>query len=264
MANSFLPAALETGNLTVQTDCEAIAFDGNRTRSGFRATALHVVSRDAATGGPISRFAIKARFFVVACGAIHSAALLLRTRGFTSRPNAQKVWLQPHAAIHALFDEPVTHGSTGKTESQLPFNGVPAIYNFTGMLRDRGYCWFSSVQHPASLATCTAHLAPADHLALLSRFHYTASLTITMRDNPDRSRIVMRGDRPQLDFVESASDRERLRRCFLDASRALLAVGARKVFLPMLQPPGLSAIPICARLNGSTCRMTACFSIRIT
>jgi choline dehydrogenase-like flavoprotein len=47
----------------------------------------------------------------------------------------------------------------------------------------------------------------------------------------------MRGNRPQLDYLESAADRERLRRCFLDASRALLAVGARRIFLPMLQPP---------------------------
>jgi hypothetical protein len=140
-----------------------------------------------------------------------------------------------------LFDEPVTKGATGQIGRHLPFNGVPAIYNFTGMLRDRGYCWFASVLHPASLATCAAHLSPDEHVALMSRFHYTSSLTITMRDNPDRSRILMRGGRPQLDYLESASDCERLRRCFIDASRALLAVGARRVFLPMLQPPRIES-----------------------
>jgi len=94
MANSFLPTALETGNLTVQTECEAVAFDGEQTRSGFRATALHVVVRDVATGHRISRFAIKAKAFIVASGAIHSSALLLRTRAFDCRLNTRKVWLQ--------------------------------------------------------------------------------------------------------------------------------------------------------------------------
>src|SRR5262249_51270789 len=34
-----------------------------------------------------------------------------------------------------------------------------------------------------------------------------------------------------------AGDVACLRRCFHDAARALLAIGARRVFLPMLQPP---------------------------
>jgi choline dehydrogenase-like flavoprotein len=119
----------------------------------------------------------------------------------------------------------------------LPFNGVPAIYNFTGMLRERRYFWFASVLHPASLATYAAHLPPEEHLTLMSRFHYTSSVTITMRDDPQWSRVVMRGGRPRLNFQESRSDRESLRCCFLDAAQALLAVGARRVFLPMLRPP---------------------------
>jgi choline dehydrogenase-like flavoprotein len=139
--------------------------------------------------------------------------------------------------VYALFDEPVT--TRGRVESgrYVPFNGVPAIYNFTGMLRERGYSWFASVVHPAGLAAYAAHLPPDEHLALMCRFHYTSSVTITLRDDPARSRVVMRGGRPRLDFQESKSDRERLRRCFLDAARGLLGAGARRVFLPMLQPP---------------------------
>jgi choline dehydrogenase-like flavoprotein len=237
MANSFLPIGLETGNLTVLTDCEALTLDGVHRASAFRATTIGVVLRHPVTGTVVSRQVIRAKYFIVASGAIHSAALLSRTPALARRSNPPKVWLQPHASIQALFDEPVTSGTNNEMRRHPPTNGVPAIYNFTGMLRDRGYSWFASVHHPASLATCAAHLPPDEHLELLSRFHYTSSVTTTIRDNPKRSQLLMRGDRPRLDFLESASDREILRRCLVDASRSLLAVGARRVFLPMLQPP---------------------------
>ena len=71
----------------------------------------------------------------------------------------------------------------------------------------------------------------------MSRFHHTSGVTITLRDDPEWTRVVMRGGRPRLDFQESRSDRESLRRCFLDLAQALLAVGARRIFLPMLRPP---------------------------
>jgi choline dehydrogenase-like flavoprotein len=43
--------------------------------------------------------------------------------------------------------------------------------------------------------------------------------------------------RPELEFRESRRDIVSLRRCFKDAARAFLAVGAPRVFLPMLDPP---------------------------
>jgi choline dehydrogenase-like flavoprotein len=63
-----------------------------------------------------------------------------------------------------------------------------------------------------------------------------SSITVTIRDDPARSRVVVR-DRPQLEFHESRRDVETVRRCFRDAARAFLAVGARRVLLPMLDPP---------------------------
>jgi choline dehydrogenase-like flavoprotein len=237
MTNSFLPLALETGNLTVLTECAAVRFEGQASGRRFRAGALHTVLRDFSTGAVVARPTIRARHFILAPGAFFSSALLMQTRAIARRPVGRKVWLQPHAVVYALFDEPVTMRGRVEAGRHLPFNGVPAIYNFTGMLRERRYSWFASVLHPASLATYAAHLPPDEHLALMSRFHHTTGVTITLRDDPERSRVVMRGGRPRLDFRESRSDRESLRRCFLDAAQALLAVGARRVFLPMLRPP---------------------------
>jgi hypothetical protein len=131
-----------------------------------------------------------------------------------------------------LFDEKATSRGVMDGDRYLPFNGVPAIYNFTGMLQEHRYFWLASTLFPASLATWTSHLPPDEHLALMRRFHYVSSITVTIRDDPERSRVVL-CDRPQPDFRESRADREAVRRCFHDAARAFLAVGARRVLLPM-------------------------------
>jgi choline dehydrogenase-like flavoprotein len=236
MANSFLPLGLETRRLTIATDCEAHTLEGRSTSAGFRATALMTSVRDFSSGRVVAQPRIRARVFVLACGAFFSSALLTRSRVPPNGRAGRKIWLQPHAQVFALFDEPVTSRGRLEQDRYLPYNGVPAIYNFTGMLRERRYFWLASTLFPASLATWTSHLPPAEHLDLMRRFHYVSSITLTIRDDPERSRIVMR-ERPQLDFRESRQDVEAVRRCFRDAARGFLAVGAGRVLLPMLDPP---------------------------
>lgn len=236
MTNSFLPLGLDTGRLTVLTECEASGLDGSASSPEFRADALTTVVKDFSTGRVVARPRIRARVFVLAAGAFFSSALLMRTAVLTRARSGRKIWLQPHAQIFALFDDKVTARGIMDGDRYLPYNGVPAIYNFTGMLRERRYFWLASTLFPAGLATWTSHLPPDEHLSLMRRFHYVSSITVTIRDDPERARVVIR-DRPQLDFRESRGDIEAVRRCFHDAARAFLAVGARRVLLPMLDPP---------------------------
>lgn len=256
MTNSFLPIALDTGRLTVLTECEAVAFDGSATPE-FCASSLVTTGRDFATGRVVCRPRIRARLFVLAAGAFFSSALLMRTRGLARGRAGRKIWLQPHAQIFALFDHKVTSRGVIEGDRYLPYNGVPAIYNFTGMLREHRYFWLASTLFPASLATWTSHLPPEEHLALMRRFHYVSSITITIRDDPERSSVVMR-EHPQLEFRESKRDVETVWRCFRDAARAFLAIGARQVLLPMLDPPRIereSDLRALDRLNMSYDRL---------
>jgi choline dehydrogenase-like flavoprotein len=71
----------------------------------------------------------------------------------------------------------------------------------------------------------------------MRQYHRTMSLTVTVKDDPAKSRIVLKDGRAQLDFEESKRDIESFRRCFVEAAKGLLAVGARRVFLPLLRPP---------------------------
>ena len=236
MSNSFLPIALGTGNLTVLTDCEARSVVGQEANGGWTASGVAVSPRDAASRSATQ--AISARRIIVAGGAFFSSAILLRSPNFPNRQLiGQKVYLQPHAQVFAMFDEPTTKRGVTTNGQYVPFNGVPAIYNFLGFLEEHHFWWLASILYPASLASFVSHLPPREHFDIMRQYHRTMSLTVTVKDDPAKSRIVLKDGRAQLDFEESKHDIESFRRCFVEAAKGLLAVGARRVFLPLLRPP---------------------------
>ncbi len=238
MINSFIPLGLGTGNLTVLTECEAQGINGIKRDRSFRATQLEVAIRNHKNGKVIQRGQIKAKTFVLAAGSFFSSALLLRNRELPGRDKSgAKIYLQPHAQIFALFDRPITRRGVMKEGQYIPYNGVPAIYNFTGFMKEHKFFWLASILFPANLASFISYLPPGEHFAIMRRFHRTMSITLTLRDNPAKSRIRIKDGRAQLDFRESRMDIENLRQCFLLAAKGLLAVGARRVFLPLLRPP---------------------------
>ena len=247
MLNSFLPHGLETGNLTIVTECQAEGIGGEtcspaiRPGRSFRGTGLAVALRDFSTGRIVRRAFIKARRVILAAGAFFSSSLLLKSGvQFPNRDRiGAKIYLQPHAHIFALFDHPVTQRGKTTSGQYIPYNGVPAIYNFTGFLKEHRFFWLASILFPSNLASFISNLPPPEHFEIMRQFHNTVSITTTLRDEPTRSRIVLKDGRAQLDFRESPSDIENLRRCFLAAARGFLAVGARRVFLPLLDPPAI-------------------------
>jgi choline dehydrogenase-like flavoprotein len=252
MLNSFLPLALSTGNLTVLTESEAVAVAGEAREGGWNASGVVVSLRDQRGVGAARRALVRARRVVIAAGAFFSSAILLRSprlpnRGLTGR----KIYLQPHAQIFALFDGPVTkRGIVQKDGQYVPFNGVPAIYNFLGFLREQHFWWLASILYPAGLASFVSHLPPAEHFEIMRQYHHTMSITLTVKDEPATSRIRMKDGRAHLDFRESEHDIESFRQCFLAAARAFLAVGARRVFLPLLRPPVIEKIDDLKKIEG--------------
>ena len=236
MTNSFLPLALATGNLTVLTECDARAVVGDVATGGWTASGVAVSPRDAANRKTTQT--ITARRIIVAAGAFFSSAILLRSPKFPYRQSiGQKVYLQPHAQVFGLFDQPMTTHGVIDDGQYVPYNGVPAIYNFLGFLKGHHFWWLASILYPASLASFVSHLPPQEHFEIMRQFHRTMSLTITVKDDPAKSRIVLKDGHAQLDFEESKHDIESFRRCFSLAAKGLLAVGARRVFLPLLRPP---------------------------
>ncbi len=238
MLNSFLPMGLDSGHLTVLTECDVQGLEGERRSGEYHASGVRITCRVAETGEVVLRRVVHARAVVAAAGAFFTSALLLRTKDLPHRDRiGAKVYLQPHAQVFALFDEPVTRRGEIVDGRYVPFNGVPAIYNFLGFLPDRHFWWLASILFPANLAAFVSHLPQPDHTAIMRRYHYTASVTITTRDDPGRSRVTVDRGHAKLDFQESARDVEVLRDSLGCAARGFLGVGARQVFMPLLRPP---------------------------
>lgn len=243
MINSFIPLGLESGNLTVLTEAEALNLGGRGGPSGYRAQGVGVDIRDWSSGQRVRMAYLRCRTVIIAAGAYFSSALMLKTGNFPSRRQiGAKVFLQPHAQVFALFDQPMTRrGVLDAEKGYIPSNGVPAIYEFLGFLKDYRFFWLASILFPANLASFISALPPRQHFALMRRFHHLMSITLTLRDDPKKSRIQLEGRRPQLDFQESSQDIANLRHCFLMAARGFLAVGARRVFLPLMRPPRIES-----------------------
>ncbi len=237
MLNSFVPLGLDTGNLTLLTDAEAIGLGGESGSAGYHAQGVGLLFRDFESGRILRRAFLKCRKVVLAAGSFFSSGLLLKTGGLPGKDRiGRKIYLQPHAQVFAMFDRPMTSRGVLDGNQYLPHNGVPAIYEFTGMLREWRYFWLASILFPANLAAFVSNLPAAEHYEIMKRFHYAMSLTLTIRDDPERSRIHLKQGRPHLQFRESSRDIEALRKCFLHAAQGFLAAGARRVFLPLLQP----------------------------
>src|SRR5688572_7937732 len=85
MLNSFLPAGLESGHLTVLTECEALGLEGERRSGEYRATGVRLACRIPETGNVVLRSVVNARAVVAAAGAFFTSALLLRTKDLPQR-----------------------------------------------------------------------------------------------------------------------------------------------------------------------------------
>jgi choline dehydrogenase-like flavoprotein len=244
MTNSFLPLALASGNLTVLTQAQAQAVLGEERNGSWRASGVAVALRDRVSGGASSKpLLVNTRNVVVAAGAFFSSGVLLGSTNFPNRQNiGRKIYLQPHAQVFALFDQPITERGKIEDEQYVPYNGVPAIYNFLGFLEEHHFWWLASILYPAGLASFVSYLSPREHFEVMQQYHKTMAITVTVKDDPAKSQIVLKDGRPQLSFEESKRDIESFRKCFLLAAKAFLAVGARRVFLPLLRPPTIESV----------------------
>jgi choline dehydrogenase-like flavoprotein len=242
MLNSFLPRGLETGRLTILTECEAHGLDGESRAGVYRASGVKVTCRSAETGALAGRITVRAKAFISSAGAFFTSALLLRSAHLPHRDRiGARVFLQPHAQVFAMFDDPVTRRGELVDGRYVPANGVPAIYNFLGFLPDRRFWWLASILFPANLAALVSHLPVGEHASIMRRYHYTSGVTITTRDAPQRSRVTLDRGRATLDFLESRQDAAILRDSLATAASGFLGAGAHRVFLPLLSPPRVTS-----------------------
>jgi long-chain-alcohol oxidase len=166
---------------------------------------------------------ISCKTVIVACGAIHSPALLLRS-GLVNENIGKHLRLHPVSNVCGVFDEEIR-----------PWEGtLQAIYSDeqVSMTGDYGVKYETTSLQPVIAAAVIPWRDPRQYRALLEKLAFTSAIGVLVRDR-DGGRVTIDGEgNPVAHYALSEFDRGHLRRGFLGAAQILEAAGARLIYSP--------------------------------
>jgi long-chain-alcohol oxidase len=169
------------------------------------------------------RVNIRCKAVIVACGAIHTPALLLRS-GLRNGHIGRHLHLHPVSNVCGVFEEEIR-----------PWEGtMQAIYSdehrfLTGNF---GVKYETTALQPVIAVAVLPWREPEHYRSLLGKLSNTMAIGVLLRDR-DGGRVTLdREGNPVADYSLSEFDRGHLRRGFIGAARILEAAGARQVFSP--------------------------------
>ncbi|MBI2073375.1 MAG: GMC family oxidoreductase [Gemmatimonadetes bacterium] len=205
-------AAAAGARLVVRCDVERVMHERGRV-TGVAATVR--------SSRPPVRLMVRARSVVVACGAIHTPAVLRRS-GLTSPVIGQGLRLHPATAVAGVFPHRVE-----------PWSGaLQTRYSEAFADLDAGY--------GARFETAPVHFAlPASGFGWesarrfrhdLSRLGHTSIVGVLLRDRDAGRVAVGRDGRPRVHYELSDYDAGHVRRALLGAAEVLAAAGAQEIF----------------------------------
>lgn len=190
-------------------------------------TATHAITQYKHQDGEVVELKIKFRAVVVACGAIQSAALLLRS-GFQNPHIGQNLKLHPTTAVAAFYDEPV-----------MPWEGAPQTIvcdefsNLDGM--HHGVRLEVAPCHPGFGAMALAWKEPLHHKRLVQNIYQMANTIVISRDTGSGKVTLDSNGRPKVGYRLNELDQHHL---LFGAERAIevhRAAGARRILGPHQQ-----------------------------
>jgi choline dehydrogenase-like flavoprotein len=167
---------------------------------------------------------VRAGAVVVACGSIHSPALLLRS-GLSLPALGKFLALHPATAVFGEMDEAVR-----------PWTGtLQAHYSdqFADLDRGYGFKFETAPVHPSLLALAAPWESAAQYADRMGRLAHTALCGILLRDRFGGCVRVDRDGCPVVDYRLSRYDAVHLRRALAGAAELLEAAGAREIWPPL-------------------------------
>jgi choline dehydrogenase-like flavoprotein len=169
------------------------------------------------------RVSVRCKAVVVACGAIHTPALLLRS-GLRNEHIGRHLYLHPVSNISGIFPEEIR-----------PWEGtMQAIYSdqFRFLDGNYGVKYETAALQPTIQASVLPWREPEHYRLLLSKLPQTVGIGALVRDR-DGGRVTVDGEgHPVSAYALSAFDRKHLRLGFVGAARILEAAGAELIFSP--------------------------------
>jgi long-chain-alcohol oxidase len=169
------------------------------------------------------RVNVRCKAVIVACGAIHTPALLLRS-GLRNENIGRHLHLHPVSNVCGVFEEEIR-----------PWEGtMQAIYSdehrfLTG---NYGVKYETTALQPVIAVAVLPWREPEHYRSLLGKLSNTTAIGVLLRDR-DGGRVSADGEgNPVTHYALSEFDRAHLRRGFIGAARILEAAGARLIFSP--------------------------------
>jgi choline dehydrogenase-like flavoprotein len=191
--------------------------------------AVGVIGSTIDPAGQSRRVTIRSKIVVVAAGAIHSPALLLRS-GLDNFQIGANLHLHPASATFGLYDEPI----------ETWFGTMMAIYSNQFENLDGRHYGFKIETPPAHTGLWglgipwTSGRQHKTHMAQLA--HFAAFLVLTRDREAGRVTIDKRGQ-PILHYHLSNHDGRHFRRGLIETTRLHVAAGAREVDGPIMGLP---------------------------
>jgi choline dehydrogenase-like flavoprotein len=207
---TFLQDAHDHGaRFIVRCNADKIRVEAGRV-TGVEATAL-----DAATGAR-HKVTVRAPLVVVACGAVESPALLLRS-GLTNPNIGRHLRLHPVAAVGGIYADPIESWK----------GSLQTIYSDQFAHLDGPYGIRIEVMpaQPGLLALAHPWQNGQDHKRLMARVPHVASYIILTRDTGEgRITLDPQGD-PVIEYWPNELDRKHLTRGQQEVTRIILTGG---------------------------------------
>lgn len=182
---------------------------------GGRARGVEAVTE----GG--ARLSIRARAVVVACGALQTPALLLRS-GLDNPNVGRHLHLHPVTGVSALFDEEVR-----------PWTGtIQALYSDEHAELENGYGlkYETGPIHPGVLVGFSAWRGAEEHAELVANLPRSSGIGVLLRDRGSGAVRLTRTGRLRVGYRLAADDARRVRVGVEGAARILEAAGALRVY----------------------------------
>jgi long-chain-alcohol oxidase len=166
---------------------------------------------------------VRCKAVVVACGAIHTPALLLRS-GLRNANIGRHLHLHPVSNVCGVFEEEIR-----------PWEGtMQAIYSdeHRRMTGNFGVKYETTALQPVIASAVIPWREPGQYRSLLGKLAHTSGIGVLLRDRDSGSVGVDRTGWPVTNYRLSEFDRNHLRKGFIGAARILEAAGARLIYSP--------------------------------
>lgn len=222
---TYLQDAHERGaRILVNASVHALEQDCGR----IRGARVRVQDRDGAT----REVEVRCKAVVLAAGAIHTPAVLLRS-GLRNPNIGRNLHLHPTVGTSGLFAEPI------RAWEGPPMTRLTAEFaNLDG--KGYGVRLMNAPSHPGMLAFATPWQSGRRHKRVMQQAEYTANIIVVTRDR-DAGRITVdAAGNPRIDYKLSSYDARHMMTGIQAALRIHVAAGAREVHSPQGPRPAFS------------------------